>query len=108
MGKIINVTFTAIILKTMILASVRLVNRIKIFQFFNFQFFLLFLQVANIIFRKSRSNIICILHGAFDSSAVMLLIFKASHHLLFLFNFSGITSVFCILNTSSPVSLYNF
>ncbi|XP_066913853.1 equilibrative nucleobase transporter 1-like [Clytia hemisphaerica] len=33
-------------------------------------------QVSNIIFRQARSRIICILHGAFDSSAVMLLIFK--------------------------------
>uniref|UniRef100_A0A7M5WS59 Uncharacterized protein n=1 Tax=Clytia hemisphaerica TaxID=252671 RepID=A0A7M5WS59_9CNID len=33
-------------------------------------------QVANIIYRQDRSKIICIMHGAYDSSAVMLLIFK--------------------------------
>lgn len=33
-------------------------------------------QASNIIFRQHRSKVICILHGAFDSSAVMLLIFK--------------------------------
>jgi len=33
-------------------------------------------QVANIIYRESRSKVMCILHGAFDSSAVVLLVFK--------------------------------
>jgi len=35
--------------------------------------------VSNIIFRQSRSRVMCMLHGAFDSSAVVLLVFKVSH-----------------------------
>jgi len=36
-------------------------------------------QVCNVIYRNSKSQVICILHGAFDSSAVVLLIFKVMY-----------------------------
>lgn len=61
-------------------------------------------QVSNIVFRKSRSRIICILHGAFDSSAVFLLVFKLTYEngvefKYIMYGYSAICFVFIAVGT---------